>query len=226
MTPLLTDQTPTRAEIGLGIYSLEDLRAYLAFYAGDVLTGNLALTWLTDALNPIPGHVARRPDYAFADLISLFVVRELRRLGVRPGKIRQAEQHLRLTTGLERPFVHREVMTDGRDVWIVDDERTQVEAASGPQGQQASHLALRAYLKPVQYTDNIATTWVPVKHVLVSPLIQFGEPVVQGTRVPTSAVADVAAAAGADRAVVRLGIDQEKADAAIAFERQLSAFRN
>jgi uncharacterized protein (DUF433 family) len=226
MTPVLADQKPTRAELGLGIYSLEDLRVYLAFYAGDVPTGNLALTWLTDALNPIRGHVARRPDYAFADLISLFVVRELRRLGVRPGNIRQAEQHLRRTTGLERPFVHREVMTDGRDVWIVGDDRTQVEAASGPRGQQASHIALRAYLKPVQYTDNIAATWVPVKHVLVSPLIQFGEPVVQGTRVPTSAVADVAAKASAHRAAIRLGIDQEKADAAIAFERQLSAFRN
>jgi uncharacterized protein (DUF433 family) len=117
-------------------------------------------------------------------------------------------------------------MTDGRDVWIVGDERSQVEAASGPRGQQASQVALEAYLKPVQYTDNIAATWTPTEHVLVSPHVQFGEPVVQGTRVPTEAVADIAAAAGAARAAARLDIDQERADAAVAFERQLAAFRN
>jgi uncharacterized protein (DUF433 family) len=226
MTPALSDRNAARAELGLGIYGLEDLRTYLAYYAGDASTRDLAFTWLTEALNPILGHVARRTDYAFADLISLFVVRELRRLGVRHAKIREAEQHLRVTTGLARPFVHREVMTDGRDVWIVGDESNQVEAASGPRGQQASHVALQAYLKPVQYTDNVAATWIPAEHVLVSPHVQFGEPVVQGTRVPTAAVADIAAAADAERAAARLGIDQEKANSAIAFERRLAAFRN
>jgi uncharacterized protein (DUF433 family) len=133
---------------------------------------------------------------------------------------------MRKTTGLERPFVHREVMTDGQDVWVVGDEPHQVEAASGPRGQQASRRALAAYLKSVQYTDNVASTWVPTEHVLVSPHVQFGEPVVQGTRVPTAAVADVAESAGADRAAARLGIGQAEADAAIVFERKLAALRN
>lgn len=226
MTPVTSDHHETRAELGLGIYSLEDLRAYLAYYAGDASTGSLALTWLIEALNPVSGHVARRPDYAFSDLISLFVVRELRRLGVRMSNIRQAEEHMRHTTGLERPFVHREVMTDGRDVWIVGDEPHQVEAASGPRGQQASRIALEAYLKSVQYTDNVAATWIPAEHVLVSPHVQFGEPVVQGTRVPTAAVAGVAESAGAERAASRLGIGKAEADAAIEFERKLAALKN
>lgn len=226
MTPVLSDEHPTRAQLNQGIYSLEDLRTYLAYYAGDKAVGTHALVWLTDALNPAEGHVARRPDYAFSDLISLFVVRELRRLGVKPSKIREAERHYRKTTGLERPFVHREVMTDRRDVWMLGDEPGQVEAASGPRGQQASHVALDAYLKAVHYTDNVAATWTPTEHVLLSPLLQFGEPVIVGTRVPTAAVAEIAASAGAARAASRLGIDQEKADAAIAFERRLAALRN
>jgi uncharacterized protein (DUF433 family)/GNAT superfamily N-acetyltransferase len=226
MTPVASNEHPTRADLGLGIYSLDDLRLYLAYYADDARAGGLALTWLTEALNPVRGHIARRPDYAFSDLISLFVVRELRRLGVRMSKIRQAEQHMRETTGLERPFVHQEVMTDGRDVWVVGDEPHQVEAASGPRGQQASRTALAAYLKSVQYTDNVASTWSPAEHVLVSPHVQFGEPVVQGTRVPTAAVADVAESAGANRAATRLGITQAEADAAIVFEQKLAALRN
>jgi uncharacterized protein (DUF433 family) len=117
-------------------------------------------------------------------------------------------------------------MTDGRDVWIVGDEPHQVEAASGPRGQQASRIALAAYLRSVQYTDNVASTWVPAEHVLVSPHVQFGEPVIQGTRVPTAAVSDIAASAGADRAAARLGIGQAEADAAIAFEQKLAALRN
>jgi uncharacterized protein (DUF433 family) len=159
-------------------------------------------------------------------LISLFVVRELRRLGVKPAQIREAEAHLRETVGVERPFVYRQVMTDGRDVWIVGDSPGQVEAASGRAGQHASRIALKAYLRTVQYTDNIAATWTPAEHVLVSPHLQFGEPVVRGTRVPTAAVADIAAAAGAERAAARLGIDQQQADAAIAFELELAALRN
>lgn len=226
MTPVASEENPTRAELGLGIYSLEELRTYLAYYADDLAIGRLALTWLTEALNPVAGHVARRPDYAFADLISLFVVRELRRLGVQPARIREAEQHLQLVTGLERPFVHREVMTDGKEVWIPGDEPDQVEAASGSRGQQASRVALQACLKTVQYTDNVAATWTPAEHVLVSPHVQFGEPVVHGTRVPTAAVADIAATTSAQRAAARLGIDQAKADAAIAFERHLAGLRN
>jgi uncharacterized protein (DUF433 family) len=226
MTPVASEHNPTRAELGLGIYSLADLRTYLAYYADDPAIGLRALTWLTEALNPVAGHVAKRPDYAFADLISLFVVRELRRFGVPPAKIRQAEQHLQLLTGMERPFVHREVMTDGNEVWIVGDEPDQVEAASGPRGQQASRVALHAYLKTVQYADNVAVTWSPAEHVLMSPHVQFGEPVVQGTRVPTAAVADVAATTNAQRAAARLGIDQVQADAAVAFERHLAALRN
>jgi uncharacterized protein (DUF433 family) len=145
---------------------------------------------------------------------------------VKPAKIREAEQHYRATTGVDRPFVHREVMTDGRDVSMLGDELGQVEAASGPRGQQASRVALEAYLKAVQYTDNIAATWTPAEHVLLSPRLQFGEPVIAGTRVPTAAVAEIAASAGAARAASRLGIDQEKADAAIAFEQRLAALRN
>jgi uncharacterized protein (DUF433 family) len=226
MTQATYEQQPTRAQLGQGIYSLDDLRTYLSYYADDVATGGFALNWLSAALNPAHGHVARRPDYAFSDLISLFVVRELRRQGVRQAKIRQAEQHLRQTTGLERPFVHREVMTDGRDVWIAGDEPDQVEAASGPQGQQASRVALSAYLTAVQYTDNVAATWKPAEHVLLSPQLQFGEPVVAGTRVATAAVAEIAEIAGAERAAARLGIGQAQANAAISFEHRLTAFRN
>lgn len=226
MTSLTADKSHTRAQLGLGIYSLADLRAYLAYYADDESVGPMALRWLTDALNPVDGHVARRPDYAFSDLISLFVVRELRRLGVGMSKIRQAEQHLRNTTRLERPFMHREVMTDGRDVWIVGDEPEQVEAASGPRGQQASRIALKAYLKSVQYTDNVAATWIPAEHVQVNPGVQFGEPVVEGTRVQTSVVAEIADAAGAEIAAARLGIAPAEAAAAIEFERKLAALRN
>jgi hypothetical protein len=74
MTPVLSDEHPTRAQLNQGIYSLEDLRTYLAYYTGDKAAGTYALDWLTDALNPAEGHVPRRPDYAFSDLISLFVV--------------------------------------------------------------------------------------------------------------------------------------------------------
>ncbi len=212
-------------ELGQGLYSLSSLRAYLAL-SGESKDGGYVLDWLTDVLNPV-GHRRRRPDYSFGDLISLFVVRELKRRGVRTGDIRDAETYLREKWNTDRPFVSEEIQTDGRGIFV-DDELIaggQFEAAE-LRGQQVMREAVKERLTHVRYDDGTASYWMPVQHVLIDPRVQFGEPVIEGTRIPTEAVMDMTSYATVSEIAADLRISAEQANAALMFENRLSALHN
>jgi hypothetical protein len=219
----------TRGELGQGIYSLADLRVYLA-YSGSRGDGMLALRWLTSALNPV-AHQPHQPDYSFSDLISLFVVRELHRHGVSYARIREAEHYMRAARGTDRPFLSHDIATDGHTVFFLQDAPNQAEAANRVRGQrrgqQVSTIAIAQYLRRVRYgEDGIADQWAPTSKVVLNPQVQFGEPVIAGSRVPTRAVADVARRFSVAEASGWLGVGTKAAGAAVQFERDLDALRN
>jgi uncharacterized protein (DUF433 family) len=219
MTPVAQAPRSARRELGSGVYGLGDLRAYLAL-SGRQEDASHALSWLTYTLNPVE-HQPRNSDYSFSDLISLFVVRELLKKGVHAIDIRKAEDYLRRKWGTDRPYVSDRIQTDGRHVFVDDDLIPgQIESAD-EQGQQAMIAPIKDYLTRVHYHDGTAAYWTPAPHVLVDPRVQFGEPVVEGTRVPTEAVADVAAILGVRRAAKQLGIPHSAAKAAVTFEQKL-----
>lgn len=225
MADTLTPDTESiRGQLGQGIYSLAELRAYLAYYG----KAGQALYWLGAALNPV-AHRHHEPDYSFSDLVSLFVVHELRQLGVRLASIRAAEARMRRITGADRPLVSQDVATDGEEVFFAT-ERDQVESANVSRkrrtGQQASRIVIAPYLKSVRYRGGAAVSWSPTTHVVLDPLVQFGDPVIEGTRVMTSAVADVADVAGLAVAAKRLSVPLDAAEAAVRFEHALIARSN
>jgi uncharacterized protein (DUF433 family) len=213
----------TRGDLGRGVYALGDLRAFLAL-SGKREDAKRALPWLTRVLNPV-GHRRWHADYSFSDLISLFVVRELKAKGVPPHTIRDAEFYLRKKWKTDRPFVSDEIQTDGRRV-LVDDEviAGQIESAD-LQGQQVMRELVKDRLSHVHYNDGTAEYWRPMKGILVDPRIQFGEPVVAGTRLPTEAVAATARRMGLDATITHLDVPSAAARTAIAFENELSALR-
>jgi uncharacterized protein (DUF433 family) len=221
-----TDQTEsTRGDVGQGLYSLAELRAYLTL-SGERGDGEQVERWLADVLNPVRRQ-PRRPDHSFSDLVSLFVVRELRRHGVQPRTIREAELYLRKRWNTDRPFVSDRIQTDGHDVYVDGNRITgQLEQASKRTGQQVMLDVVRDFLKDVRYHDGQAQLWIPAPRVVLDPAVRFGEPVVAGTRVPTSAVADVARARDVETAAERFRISSDQAVAALAFERLLAAARN
>lgn len=221
----------TRGEVGQGIYSLAELRTYVAYYADPSDAANV-LQWLTGVLNPV-GHRSRRPDYSFSDLISLFVVRELLRAGVRPATIRDAEAYMRRRFGVDRPFVSEEVATDGHRVFVRSDEPDQVEVAPHevrPQpehrgGQQVQRRVIGPYLHRVRYADGLATAWSPIDEVVLDPRVQFGEPVLEGTRILTSVAAELAEHSDAEATAVRLDVRPSAVRSALKFERRLARLR-
>jgi len=212
-------------ELGQGLYSLASLRAYVAF-SGEPKDGGYVLDWLTEVLNPVR-HTRWRPDYSFGDLISLFVVRELKRKGVQRRHIREAEAYLRKKWKTDRPFVSEDIKTDGCGVFV-DDELVaggQIESAER-HGQQVMREAIKERLTHVRYDEGSASAWTPAKHVVVDPRIQFGEPVIEGTRIPTETIQEMTSYANVDEIAGQFEITKQQAKAALTFEQRLSALRN
>jgi uncharacterized protein (DUF433 family) len=227
MSPATRHTESTRGDLGQGIYSLDELRQYVAFYSGEP-SGDKVLQWLMHALNEV-GHSARRPDYSFSDLVSLFVVRELLRLGPPPHEIRSAEAWLRRRWNTDRPFALEDIVlvTDGRRIFV-DDEDTEAEQMedAGAHGQQTFRAPIQQYLKSVTYRGGAAAQWHPVDYVVLDPEVQFGEPVIAGTRLLTSEMAVQADRLGTAKAASTFGVEPQALQSALTFERRLAALRN
>jgi hypothetical protein len=197
----------------------------LVSYHGSPEDGRRATEWwLPGVLNPV-GHRRYQPDYSFSDLISLFVVRELLRSGVKAGTIREAETYLRKLRGIDRPFVSQGIATDGSEIYL-DGERAaggpeQIESASR-HGQQAMVEAIRDRLRTVRYDEGQADRWEPAPHVLVDPAVQFGEPVVASTRLTTATFAEAVGQLGLKEAAAAFDVPREAASSAVEFERRLA----
>ena len=190
MTPTATtaELTTSRGDLESGFYALKDLRAFVAF-DGNSTDAARTSQWLRAVLNPV-GRRPHHPDYSFGDLISLFVVRELLRKGVAPHTIHDAETWLRKKWKTERPFVSGDIQTDGRGIFVDDDLIAgQIESADR-HGQQVLRELVRERLTRVRYHEGVAAYWIPVDGVLVDPRVQFGEPVLAGTRLTTSLISD------------------------------------
>jgi uncharacterized protein (DUF433 family) len=211
----------TRGDLGMGVYSLAQLRLYMALY-GKPEDGERVARWLRTVLNPVDHH-RWHADYSFSDLISLFVVRQLRRKGVSPATIRNAESYLRLRWKTDRPFAREDIKTDGVEVFCDDAPQAgQIEAA-GRRGQQAIRRVIESGLESVRYSDGGAAYWLPSPGIVVDPRVQFGSPVMEGTRVPTDAVAGVARVMGVEQAVRRFDLPLEQVKNAISFEDRIAS---
>lgn len=138
----------------------------------------------TPELAEAPG---RKLLLSFEDLISLRVVAALRAYKVGWAAIWAAEKWLRETTGHQRPFATEEMWTETSDIFV--SFRGMIIAASR-NGQIAMDI-VQEYLVPVsglRFDGNVAIQWRPAPGIMIDPKVQFGEPCIEGTRIPVRAV--------------------------------------
>ncbi len=176
-----------------GIYASPTAARYLlAARAADrayPVTSRHLIRWIRKGLahpdlSDVPG---RDLTIAFQDLVSMRVIAALRAAGVSWPRIHTAETWLRRHTGCQRPFATEQLWTDQSDVLAGFGERL---IAASQHGQLAMSI-LKAYLIPVsglQFQDQVASKWSPQPGVMLDPSVQFGEPCIQDTRIPTRAV--------------------------------------
>lgn len=181
----------------VGIYRIPDAANYLAVTLprsnGSVVSARTLSQWVSSSVARTSQ--ARLPTghrmLTFTDLISLRMVAILRDHQVPIAKIRDTEEWATSQFGIEWPFALRPLWTYGSDVFV---EFGQKLVAASRFGQQAMAF-LRDYLReiPLDMTfdeSDLADSWSPNGYLSVTldPNIQFGEPCIRGTRIPTNAI--------------------------------------
>ena len=133
---------------------------------------------------------------SFEDLVSMRVIAILRSYGLSWQKIHRAEKWLREKTGYRRPFAIERIWTESIDIFAELNRYAFIAASR--HGQLVMPMLIGEYLQEVHDMTfnphngvNVAATWSPHEGVLLNPLIQFGEPCINGTRMRTRIVAQM-----------------------------------
>ncbi len=129
--------------------------------------------------------------FSFLDLVSLLVVAELRRRGVKPNDIARGVQYLGQEMGLERPLAHRDFATVGAAFWgrrWTDDLWVDV----GRGGQMGLLGTFEQSLQPIEFdAQDMAALWRPIDRIWVNPEVQAGSPCIDRTRFETRQVLEL-----------------------------------
>jgi uncharacterized protein (DUF433 family) len=124
----------------------------------------------------------------FDDLISLLVVRELRKAEVPMLTVKRIEAQLAQLWHVKRPFASGHFSTRyGAVVTSVDDVVHPVAVTGAV--QEIFYELIKNDLRDVSYDAELrARSWRPTAYVLIRPDLQFGAPCVEGTRVTTRTI--------------------------------------
>jgi len=181
--------------IGLGTYSIPSAALYVLATSNNA--SNLELTprhlyrWTRDGLagGYLIGIHNRRLFINYRDLISLRVIAAMRAKGMEHRDIVVAEKVLKKRYGYDYPFASLEFWTaPPRDIFVKEDGIL----LSASRHLQSAMEFFAEYLQPSHNMTfdmfGISATWRPCNNVLFDPQIQYGEPCIEGTRVPTQVI--------------------------------------
>ena len=187
--------TVTAPAFGMGIYSFPQAARILGLRASDVRAGALR-RWVTGLAPPSVGIGPDEPRLlSFHDLVSLEVVRRFRRSGESLQRLRKLQVALAESMpGVARPFAQRLFYTDGAAIWA-----DLAMAGAEPQvielvGRRAGHYVwlpvIETFAEEIRFgVGDEAVAWELTDRIEIDPNIQFGEPVVKGTRLPIAVIA-------------------------------------
>jgi len=183
-----------------GIYELRDAGRYLYVTAPQRLPHYTTIyRWVRSGLPSVEAQALPKRELFinFQDLVSLRIIISLRIAGFSLQHIRRVHKYLQGLTGLNRPFALKDLWISETDIFI---EMERFLSAT-KRGQYAMEF-IKDWLRRIARPDignldltfvgskgrEMASAWIPHPYVVLNPLIQFGAPCVQDTRIPTEAV--------------------------------------
>lgn len=135
------------------------------------------------------------PILSFDDLVSLEIVGRFRSVGTSLQKVRALDERLHARyPELDRPFAYKVFFTDGASVWeqeIGEDGPIATEVVGRRKNHRVWLPAIQTFAKEIRYdvgSPPHAVGWTLSPWVEINPGVQFGAPVVRGTRVPVRAI--------------------------------------
>ena len=174
--------------------------------------------------------------FGFEDLVSVRAVAILRTMNVKWRAIYEAEKYLRRMLDSPYPFAHKELWTNTVDILTRVDDLLVAASQSGqiaipklvnPSLESVPDLLQRFELAPGLTFDpvrKIATMWAPHTSVLLDPRIQFGDPCIAGTRIPTNTISGLVKAGDPPSLVASMyQITRQQLDDALEWETRVAA---
>lgn len=179
-------------ELGEGLYTFPEAARILRNAVERVSATTLRRWTATGLVTPSHRASDGEPLLTFEDLISLEVIRRFRKDLPRPVSlpaIRKVEEELRTRYNMRRPFAYELFYTDGANVWVEileDDESfSAIEIKGRNRNQVVWADVIRTFATQIEFGDHDrAEIWHPSRWVDINPSVQFGAPVVAGTRIP------------------------------------------
>ena len=174
------------ASLFTGVYQPTEIARYFRAELGEVARPWKIRWWVRRGLaHPnLENFSGRHMTLTFEDLVSLRMVAIFRRHGHSLQSIRKAEEYFRKRTSDPLPFATRAFWVDRGDIFA----ELHTQLVSGIRGGQAAFEFLRKNLEQVKLSFDDrqrANAWHPHRNVSLRPTIQWGEPCVDGTRIPT-----------------------------------------
>lgn len=184
-----------------GIYELAEVGKYLHATTPRKPPHYSALRrWVRSGLpvseRPFPP--TRNLLLTFEDLVSLRMIVALRAEGFSLQHVRRVHLWLQEVTEYPRPFALKDLWVSDTDVFAEMEQRLLSATKRGQYAMNFIKEWLRRLRRPVDGSldltfkkangREIASTWTAHSYVLLNPLVQFGAPCIEGTRIPTKAV--------------------------------------
>ena len=177
--------------IGQGVYTLAEVSKLTQVHPSTVRTWfkgrsdgtGLGYVFLSD-YQPVGG------DYAvsFLDLIEALVAGQFRfQHNVSMRIVRRAHELLQKDLGVDHPFCHTDLHTDGKRIFRLVADALGEEKLSDVVSRQQFFLHIKEKLDHIDYSEatKLAHRWRIANGIVVDPSISMGKPVIQGTGVTT-----------------------------------------
>lgn len=165
----------------------------------------------------------------FLEPVSFRMIATMRANGVSIRDIRLANNLLREKWGWPYPFAMQQVWVGSPDLFV----EIQDTPVAVTRFWQSALDIVRRFLIPVSNEfhglsfdeDQMAIAWRPWERILLDPSMQFGEPCIEGTRVPTETVwSFYQAGDSVDYLAQMYQIPPDMIEAAIGWEKRLAEY--
>jgi uncharacterized protein (DUF433 family) len=135
---------------------------------------------------------------SYTNVVEAFVLGAIRRRNVKLQNVRKAIDYLEKQLEVPHPLAREPFQTDGVDLFV---ERFGELINASSHGQIAMREVLAIYLERIEYDkEGLPAILYPFpfkrepkdqpRVIAVNPFIQFGRPVIAGTRIPTDILAE------------------------------------
>ena len=182
-----------KPDLGVGVYTYSEAATILG-RGPDAVSSRQVNYWIQTGLTPPSMRALNRGVLSFHDLISLEMVRRFRAKGVSLQRVRWFEERLRHEyKDRHRPMAYDVFFTDGAAIWAREageEDPKLLEIVGKRQDHYVWTESILTFAEEIEYEgpSGAATSWSPAPWVSLDPDVQFGTPVVAGSRVPVRTI--------------------------------------